>query len=129
MNDTNVSTSCAEKVTVQDGCEKNKDNSSFDENFSKASNFKPHKVVKQSVKCACTCGNFVGQGPSFERTPFKRQTCFNCGITGHIARNCPNRAYITNYAQGRHNVSRGRSFKRNSSRSCDDDLNTSKTKN
>ena len=35
VNDTNVSTSCADKVTVQDGHAQNKNNSSFAENDSK----------------------------------------------------------------------------------------------
>ena len=27
--------------------------------------------------------------------PVKRQTCFHCGIPGHIARNCKNQAYVS----------------------------------
>ena len=47
----------------------------------------------------------------------KRQTCFNYGIPGHIARNYPQRLYVPYYAQGWQNVPRGRFSKRNRSRS------------
>ncbi|MFS7978516.1 putative transcription factor interactor and regulator CCHC(Zn) family [Helianthus anomalus] len=29
----------------------------------------------------------------------KRQICFNCGIPGHISRNCIHRPYVPYYAQ------------------------------
>ena len=61
----------------------------------------------------------------------KKRTCFHCGTPGHIARNCPNRAYVPYYAQGWQNAPSGRYFKRNPSRSHSEngDWNTQKAKN
>ena len=64
--------------------------------------------------CSCACGNTSGFTNDFY---VKKQTCFNCGIPGHIARNCQNRAYVPYYAQGWQKVPRGRSCKRNISKS------------
>ena len=77
---------------------------------------------------SCDCGKFhgPGQSPSFY---LKKQTCFNCGIAGHIARNCPYRPYVPYYAEKGENVSRGRSSKRNPSQSrSDGDWNAHKDK-
>ena len=110
VNDTNVSTSCADKVTVQHGYEQNKNNSSSTENASKTcgdnnptvENLKPQKFVKQSNKCACACGSSSkqtsdGQGPSHNLINLKRQTCSNYGTPSYIDRNCPLRQYVPYY--------------------------------
>ena len=66
-----------------------------------------------------------------DNSPVKKRTCFHCGTPGHIARNCPNRAYVPYYAQGWQNAPRGRYSKRNPSRSRSDnsDWNAQKAKN
>ncbi|KAL4587548.1 hypothetical protein LXL04_000419 [Taraxacum kok-saghyz] len=97
--------------------------------------YKPKKFVRQSDKCTCTCGNSgkqkqipkrdpqtsQRQGPSPNGVVLKRQTCFSCGIAGHIARNCPNPPLVPVHAHHLKNISKGDSFKRKSSRSCSND--------
>ncbi|KAI3518419.1 hypothetical protein L1887_07146 [Cichorium endivia] len=109
--------------------------------------FKPQKFVKvgdiplrprpcpNKCGCSCACGNSLknpyGQGPSHNLIYLKRQTCFNCGIARHIARNCPHRPYVPFYTQSWLNMPKGRSSKRKPSRlrSRDGDWNAAKAKN
>lgn len=105
---------------------------------------KPSTSLNNAVKCACTCacGNkgkqktkrtkskSKGPGPNPNHPPLKKQTCFNCGVPGHIARNCPHRPYVPYYAQHWHNGPSRRSRKRNPSRprSSDGNWNEDKAK-
>ncbi|KAL7598885.1 hypothetical protein Lser_V15G22440 [Lactuca serriola] len=59
-----------------------------------------------------------------------KQICFNCGTTGHIARNCLNRMFVHHMSKRGENESRGRSLIRKSSRtrSRDDDWKTNQNK-
>ena len=45
-----------------------------------------------------------------------KQICFNCGVGGHIARNCQNRIFVNYLSPRGENESRGRSLIRKSSR-------------
>ena len=88
--------------------------------------YRPPIPAQQSACCKCACGNNKRQGkdtpPGAGRNNFttKKKTCFHCGTPGHIARNCPNRAYVPYYAQGWKNARSGRYFKRNPSWSRSD---------
>ena len=87
------------------------------------SKYSPPKHVKKTTNYKCACGHNLDMQPwTSDNNPYvKKQTCFHCGTPGNIAINCPNCAYVPYYAQGRQNISRGRSLKRNSSRSCSND--------
>ena len=132
---TNVSTSCAGKVTEDENKENTTEqtNDSLNSESVASNSVTPNKPVvkkyrppipaQQSACCKCACGINKRQGmdtpPEAGRNNFtvKKKTCFHCGTPGHIARNCPNRAYVPYYAQGWQNASRGRHSKRYPSRS------------
>ena len=96
----------------------------------------PPTPVTQPESCTCTCGKSKGVDkntrPEKSDTSFyvKKQTRFNCGTAGHIARNCPNRAFLPFHALRGENESRGRSLIRkiSRSRSHDDDWNVNKNR-
>ena len=118
MNDTNDSTSCAGKVVEDENKEKTiKQSNDSSNSESVASNsvtpnkpavekYRPPNQVKQPTCCKCACGNNQKQGKDMlpgagrNNSTVKKKTCFHSGTPGHIARNCPNRAYIPYYAQG-----------------------------
>nr|KAJ0191548.1 hypothetical protein LSAT_V11C800412810 [Lactuca sativa] len=101
------------------------------------SKYMPPFQAKQSACCNYACGKNKRKGkdmpPGTGRDNFtvKKKTCFHCGTPGHIARCCPNHAYVPYCAQGWQNAPRGRFFKRNPSRSHSDiaDWNSMKAKN
>ena len=116
IEDTNVATSCAGKVTEDENKEntiEQTDDSLNSESVASNSTasdqpavekYRPPIPVKQSACCNCACGKNKRQGkdtpPGAGRNNFtvKKKTCFHCGTPGHIARNCPNRAYVPYYA-------------------------------
>ncbi|KAL4556313.1 hypothetical protein LXL04_038960 [Taraxacum kok-saghyz] len=171
LNDSNASTSCADKVLVEDWDEDDENDSNsvsvenstntnilslvvsktcgdaalnLKSNLSTIEKYKPKTFVRQSDKCTCTCGNSGKQkqipnrdqqtshrpGPSPNCIVLKRQTCFNYGIAGHIARNCQNPSPVPKYAQYLKNVPKRYSSKRKPSRShsTDSDWNVNKAK-
>ncbi|KAI3723601.1 hypothetical protein L2E82_35328 [Cichorium intybus] len=125
-----VTNDCTKTVDVDSTTSRGDASNSKNQNVKK---FKPRKFVKEGeipvgqrpsptkCDCACTCDNSLknskGQGPNHNLIYLKRQMCFNCGITGHIACNYPYRPYIPFYAQHWQNVPKGRSSKRKPSRS------------
>ena len=118
VENTNASTLCVGKVAEDE----NKENITEQTNISLnsesvASNsaasdqpavgkYRPPFQAKQCACCNCACGNNQKRGkdtpPGAGRNnfPVKKKTCFHCGTPGHIARNCPNRAYVPYYTQG-----------------------------
>lgn len=93
--------------------------------------FDTPSLISQSASCSCSCSCGKCKGVSIENkyekgsTSFNnnKQICFNCGIGGHIARNCQNRIFVHYMSPRGENESRGRSLTRKSSRtrSRDDD--------
>ncbi|KAL4583301.1 hypothetical protein LXL04_007871 [Taraxacum kok-saghyz] len=103
-------------------------------------------LKKPYDKCKCTCGASGTQkqssnhdlpksrrprpSPQLDRNILKRQTCFCCGIAGHIARNCSNPPPMPVHPHHLKNISKGDSSNRKSSRPCsnDSDWNANKAK-
>ncbi|KAL4573443.1 hypothetical protein LXL04_020249 [Taraxacum kok-saghyz] len=145
-NKSNASTSCADEVLVEDWTEK--EDSDYDNlnALSKTASNSVNSVLctvesvtpvssinndglnkdlstidRPSDKCTCLYG-------ASDKNIVKRQTCFCCGIAGHIARNCPNPPPVPKHAHHLKNISKGDSFKRKSSRSCSNDSDWSANK-
>ena len=144
VDNTDVSVTCACKVAEDENKESSSEQTNDPLNSkSVASNqpavgkYRPPFQAKQSACCNCACGKSKRQGKDMppgagrDNSTVKKRTCFHCGTPGHIARNCPNRAYVPYYAQGWQNASRGRHSKRYPSRSRSDidDWNAKKAKN
>ena len=115
VDNNNVSTSCAGKVAEDENKESTTKQTNDSLNSeSVASNstasdqpavekYMPPIPTQQSSCGKCACGNNKRQGkdtpPGAGRNnfPVKKKTCFHCGTPGHIAKNCPNRAYVPYY--------------------------------
>ncbi|KAL4589806.1 hypothetical protein LXL04_002716 [Taraxacum kok-saghyz] len=101
--------------------------------------YKPKKFVRPSDKYTCTCGASGTQKQSsttarqkqsrpLVKTILKRQTCFCCGIAGHIARNFPNPPAVPVHAHHLKNLSKGNTVKCKPLRSCSNDSDWSANK-
>ena len=79
-------------------------------------------LASQPNSCSCSCER--SKGDSMENksdqcsTSYNnnKQICFNCGVGGHIARNCQNRMFVHFEFPRGENESRGMSLTRKSSR-------------
>ena len=111
VENTDVSVTCAGKVAEDENKESSSEQTNDPLNSeSVASNqpvvgkYRPPKQANQSVYWNCAYWNNKRQGkdtpPEVGRNNFtvNKKTCFHCGTPGHIARNCPNHAYVPYYA-------------------------------
>ncbi|MFS7979205.1 putative transcription factor interactor and regulator CCHC(Zn) family [Helianthus anomalus] len=107
VNNTDASTSCANEVKVEYWVEGDdvvcQETADVHKKFEKSAN-------KSSNRSYNSNSSSVGSNGSGYAPYVKKQTCYNCGIPGHIVRNCTHRPYVPYYKQNQRVASREKSY-------------------